>query len=348
MNNISKLALLVSTIVSTQAFALEQGKFQVDGYGKLGASSQLDADENGQLGNREYKNKDFSIYENTKAGVQLGYGITQNISVHGEVKGFFQGHDAKANIEQLNVQAKYGQFDATLGRMRLPLYMNSLSIDNDFANASFAGPRLFNQEQELSNFDGAKIGITKRLKSGDFNANVMYGIADNRESGIYNGKETIVNKVDVENIIGVDASLVSKFGKFRIAHFQADVGAHDQKELTKMNTTSMGYAYNSGTLFANAEVALDQSDAKNVGDITKGYVTVGTRYNKFVPSITYSQRTQDVINSENNTAKDIELGLAYDVNENIRIKTSYEYVKTKSAGQNLDDNVVNLGVAFKL
>lgn len=351
MKNISKLALLVAAGISAQAFALDKGEFSVGGYGKLGASSQLDADKAGQVQLNSQTDEDFTIYQNTKAGINLGYGITNNISVHGEVKADFQGHDAHIDIEQLNVQADFGKVDATLGRMRTPLYMNSLSLDDDFANASFAGPRFFTQNEAFDNFDGAKVGFTQELQAGKFNTNVMYGIAKDREVGTYDKftNNTLVTKYDAENIIGVDANLATKFGQFRVAYFQADFGFAGAK-LEESTTTSFGYAYDSGKVFANAEIALDQAD--NLTDVTKGYVTVGTRYGQWTPSVTYSQYTSEVVGESDPTGRDIEVGLAYDVNKNIRFKTSYEYIKQENDVLNRfdkqDDNVVNLGVAFKL
>lgn len=335
MNKLNKVALTVAAILSSQAYAGNAGKFDVEVYGKLGAATQLDADENESISDR--LSDDFKIYEDTKAGVKLGYGITNDISVHTEIKTDFQGEDLDVRIQELYVKGELDQFEAKLGRVRTPLYMNSTIQDDDFKLHSYRGVRFFDTARaELETVDAVSIGLKEKMQAGKFELNALVGEAKDRDFEFSDSGVQTETTYESENVWLVRGQLASQFGKFHLGHLEADTGKKDST-LVEFKSTSFGYAYDSGTWFVDAEIAREKEDEV---DTDKYYGTVGYSMDKLTPSLTYVESEED--GSEKQTS--IEFNIGYDVTDNVKFKTSFEKVDMGS----YDDDIFSLGLAFKL
>lgn len=366
MNKVSKIALLVSSVLSAQAFAAETGKLDVEVYGKAGVATQLDADTNGSLDSRT--DEDISAYEDSKIGLKLGYGFNKNFSIHTEIKSDFEGHDAVVRIQELYLKADIEKFDMEIGRLRTPLYMNSTVQDDDFALNTYRGVRgfstqsqvintidgktVFSPEAALETMDGISLGFTNELSFGQAEVRVLAGQAKDRDHGVWveASNDTVSFKTDAEKILGGSLALSTEFGKFRLAYLETEIEDID------FDSLSFGYGLEKGNFFADAEVAMENIGGYTTGsdpisgnfatdtEVRKGYVTLGMHLGQFTPSVTYSQK--EVEFSENNADEfaAVEAGVSYNIYKNMKLKAAYEHVEY---GNDLDDSIVSLGMAAK-
>lgn len=340
MNKFNVLTIAIGALLSTQSFAANKG-FDVETYGKVGGSMLTDGDKDfGDSFTHDRLSDDFRGYEDSKAGVILNYGFNKNFSVNSEIKGHFQGEDFEIELQELYFKAEKKGFDAEIGRMRTPLYMNSTIQDDDFSLNTYRGVRGFSTERtSLETFDGVSLGITEKLQAGKLELRGLVGISKDRDYGFYNSNRNTNDDIsfESENIWQVEGNLSNKFGKFRLSHLEADTGVKDF-DLNEFESTAMGYSLNTGTWFIDVELAKEES--ANI-ETEKGYTTLGYTVDKqVVPSLTYSQ--VDTEGSE--TLRSVELGIKYTINKNVIVKTAYENIDQGD----VNDNVFSLGVAFKL
>jgi len=354
MNKFSKVALLVSAAISAQTFAADAGKLDIEVYGKVGTTAQLDADELGQLDSRT--DEDFKAYQDSKLGLKLGYGVNKNFSIHSEIKADYESKDVEVRLQELFVKAEVGRLDLEVGRFRTPLYMNSVNQDNDYELNTYRGVRGFSTQDEttihsaLETVDGFSIGFNNDLSFGKSEVRAFAGQAKDREHGTFNGSETFSFETTADNIFGLESSIDSEFGKIRLAYLEADIFVTANEvstETLSFDSLSLGYKFTKNQFFVDAEVALEELAIENPvfeGDkveTRKGYVTMGMNVGALTPTVTYSHEKTEFVDEP---FKSVEVGFAYDVHKNVRLKTAYEYV---DMGNNVDDTVVSIGAAFK-
>lgn len=382
MNKISKLTLLVSSVLTTQAFAFEVGDAKIDVYAKGGFTSQLDGN-NDEVGKNEQvhanTNDDFSGYEDSKVVVKLDYDFNKNFGLAGEVKSFYegQGDDYAIRMQELYAKFSFGDFDAEVGRMRTPLYMKSVHQDDDFALNTYRGVRGFSTaETALETLDGGSVAYTSKTKAIKSEVRFIAGVAKNRDqygylyTGANRDAEASGFETSAEDVYGLTINSETKFGDFRAAAWYArlsdprfgfiayelDTGtgaqAHEGLETVKADYSlyTLGYSVNKGKFFADAEIALETLDDT---EFRKGYVTTGLKLGNLIPSVTYSQTEVEFTDVEDSMS--VETALTYHVNDNIRLKAAYEYLEYRAgnghrdsfSAENLDDQIVSLGVAVK-
>lgn len=380
MNKISKLTLLVSAALTTHAFAFEVGDAKIDVYAKGGFTSQLDGN-NDEDGKNEQvhanTNDDFSGYEDSKVGVKLDYDFNKNFGLAGEVKSFYEGEDYTIRLQELYAKFRFGNFDAEAGRIRTPLYMNSVHQDDDFALNTYRGVRGFSTEgTALETLDGGSIAYTSKTRTIKSEVRFIAGVAKDRDqydylyTGANRDAEASEFETSAESVYGLTINTETKFGDFRAAAwyaklsdprfgfiaYETDTGTGNQAHLgletenADYSLYTLGYSVNKGKFFADAEIALETLDDT---DFRKGYVTTGLKLGNLIPSVTYSQTEVEFTDVEDSMS--VETALTYHVNDNVRLKAAYEYLEYRAgnghrdsfSAENLDDQIVSLGAAVK-
>lgn len=343
MKNFCKTVLATSILISGTSFAAEADRFNVELYGKLGGTV-------GESDTSIFSDRvedGFSMYEDTKIGLNLGYKFNKQLSVYGEIKSDFQGQDLDIRLQELYVKGELGKFNAELGRFRTPVYMNSEIQDNDFLLKTYRATTLFSTDQSaLETTDGISVGFENKLGFGDVELNALYGVAKDREFKSYNSLTDDSEKFDVESsgTYQVEGLVKTKFGKFRVAYLGAELsddtvaGLKDQD----FSSVSMGYAYDSGALFVEGEYALETLGNNDELEYDKYRVLAGYQVMKFTPYVSYSALLFDDNSSADTDA--IEAGVSYDFHKNIKFKAAAERFDNGTD----DEMIYSFGVAAKI
>lgn len=336
MKKLSMVAISVAAALTSQAYASEVGQFDVSVYGKVGATTQTNQDTAGVPTLDTRTDEDFDGYQDSKLGVKIGYGINSQLSVQSEIKGDFEGKEEQSRIQELYLQAQSGAYELQVGRMTTPVYMDSQSVSDDFALHSYRGVRGFSVEDTaLESIDGVSISLDTNVGGHETVLRAYTGETDGRIQGSFDESkgETTTTTTDAKNVWGLEAKMATQYGHFRASHIEAEVD-----EVTFRNT-SLDYSVTHGMTFVDASVS--KEDSKNV-EYKKGFVTVGAEFGKLTPSVTYSRIDADSDSVED--TETVELGLAYQVSTDFKLKTAYEHVDyetSKSA------EVFSLGAAFR-
>lgn len=340
MKKFCKTIIATSILISGAAFAAEADRFDVELYGKLGGTvGETDGFKSDRI------EDGFSMYEDTKIGLNLDYRLNNHFSAHGEVKSDFQGQDLDIRLQELYVKGQYGHFNAELGRLRTPVYLNSEIQDDDFALKTYRANSLFSTDQSaLETTDGISVGFENKLGFGDLELNALYGVAKDREYKTYDFTTDETNDFEVESngTYQVEALVKSKFGKFRVAYLGAEISNGGILVDQDFSSVSMGYAYDSGALFVEGEYALETLGDNDEIEYDKYRALVGYQVMNFTPYVSYSAVLFD--QSSTLDTDSIEAGLSYDIHKNIKLKAAAERFDNGSD----DEMIYSFGVAAKI
>lgn len=337
MNKINTLALIVSSVVASQAFAAEADRFGVELYGKLGVThGETDGFVSDQI------EDGFSGYEDSKIGVLADYRINDMFAVHGEIKTYFEGRDIALGLQELYISGDMGHFGFEAGRLRTPLYMNSEMQDQDFSLNTYRVSRGFSTEQTpFETVDGASLGFKNDIPVGHFELNGLVGVAKDREIKTYSfvADDSVKTDLDTDLVWQVETTLDTEFGTLRAAHLKAnDIDVGNNNLALDFDSTSVGYAYNSDKLFVEAEVAKESFEDVD-SDKLRG--AVGYHVHGFTPYIAYSEVDYDESNSRDMTT--MEAGVSYQINRYAMVKGAYENVEIGDT----DENVYSIALVGK-
>lgn len=330
----------MSVMAASQATAAGSNDFDVEVYGKLGAA--MNTDEGFQVSDRT--NEDLSVYSDTKLGLKLGYEISNNFSAVAELKSDFQGQDVDVRAQELYFKAENKMFNTEIGRMRTPVYMNSEIQDDDFALKTYKGARFFSTEQTaLETVDGISVGYNTKLQAGKLELNALYGISKDRQFKYYDdaSNDSTEYTFEAEDVVQFEGLISTTYGDFRFAYLEANID--DSKIVddlfVEFDSSSIGYTYDSGSLFVTGELALENRDDV---EQEKGYATIGYKTGAFTPYATYASLDVD---GDAEAQTSIEAGFGYELNENVALKASYEMLENIGGTADSENDVVSLAVA---
>lgn len=312
--------LAVIAMASTSAHALEQGDHTFNGFGTLGLTYM-----GGEADGRGYGiNGQIDDQVNgdalTRLGVQASYGVTDDISVTGQLVA-----KAVQDTWKLSPEWLYGayrlndNFTFRAGRLRVPVYMYSEVLDVGYAYPWLSLPNDVYDNIDLTNYEGVDMLYTRETSLGQFNMQIGAGQAENRKSFIY-GDMTDIDYKDIRTIgMGLKTDM---YGSFNASLSEADVSIAQGKPLAG-RFTSLGYQYDDGVWVANAE----NTDLVIEGpgnDNESFYVMGGRRFGSFLAHVTYGGQVDD----DEGKQRSMTYGLNYNVSPTVTLKGEYKHVET--------------------
>lgn len=351
MKKLTTVALMVSTILSTQAFAGKNDELQLEVYGKAGftqdQSNDLISAYSKEIGDKtgDYDHivqDDWTAFRDTRLGLKAGFHFNKMFSVHAEGQLDYEAEEVRFDLKEAYLRAEKNGFNTEFGRMRTPLFMHSEIQDDDFAMNTYKENLFFSTRNTgLETVDGLSLGYEQKFGKGILEINALYGIAEDREDVYFSyvhDKAIDVNYNDFEQIAQLEGIYKTKYGFFRVAQTLLetdDVTTH---------VTGIGFQQNFNKITFESEAAL--TTIEQVADTE--YDSLDWRalliYNAYdlKPYVQYASKQKD---QEQKKAESLDFGLSYEASKNIALKASYEVIKHDA--RDFDDEVVSLAIAFK-
>ncbi len=280
---------------------------------------------------REFTEK-LNYSTDTRAGLQADFKISDDWSAT------IQGVATAFDEWQTEVEWAFIKYQATneisfrAGRLRLPLYYYSESLDVGFAYPWVRPPVGF-YITSLADYEGADAHY--RFYNGDFTHHLSLFVGAT-EGTFPNGITT-----SIEEIWGGNYLLNYQNFGFRLAFTKSDISIDfsnvpflsflgQQDDQASQYIT--GFMYTGENLYTLVELSYAESEWNVVREGKQSHATVGYQLGRWMPYATYSFTEAEnahkaqypqifkPINLENNS-----LGIRFDASANINIKFQYDY-----------------------
>lgn len=365
-------AAIVSVLASTPAQAI-----QFDGFMTAGASKIVTIDDKdkgniylGGLGDRGIT-EDLTFEKDTRFGLQISSDITENMSVVAQVLGRGDQGNFNAIIEWAYID--YELHDTTsihVGKIKQPVY-----LVNDYIEVGYAYPwirppqEVYYSNNPLNTVNGIELLLQFPVGRGTLSFQPYLG--SNRDD-IPNGGGAYF---EAENIYGMDIKYSGRGYAVHASSFQCEVkiiGQPFQVENTLLGTVEVGLGDSKGDCYVgstgfNLDLAnfvvyaewqkrtTDETLSRAFGDTEAYYATLGYRFGKWLPHITYASvdgkasvvglpadGAVEVVGPAGNPATgfnvnfpvaiqtSITAGLRYEVNDSAALKVEYMVVDVET------------------
>ena len=350
MNKLTTTALVISAILSTQAFAGKKDELQLELYGKVGFTQDQEGEMHGAYSTSinnglDYDHvvqDDWTAYRDTRVGLKAGFNISKNFSVHAEGQLDYEAQEVRFDLKEAYLRADKKQFSVEAGRMRTPLYMHSEIQDDEFAMNTYKENIFFSTRgKAFETVDGASFGYEQKFGKGKLELNALYGVAENREDVYYGfvSEETFDHEhLDYDQIAQVEALYKTKHGVLRGAYTLLDT------ENTSTKISGIGFQQNFSTITFESEAALEQKEVNGIDedDVLAWRALLAYNAYSIKPYAQYASEQED---GHNGKTESIDFGLNYEIFEYATAKASYELIKDDEL--DFEDEVVSLAIAFK-
>lgn len=250
-----------------------------------------------------YNNR-FSVMPESRAGVQLQYTLTPDLNFVGQV--VVRGADTNPNVQWAYFSYKINdQWEAHLGRQRLPLYYYSLFQDVGFAYPWVnVPPELYGWE--VTNYDGATLRYHNSFGNTNLTSSVFGGQEVLGHSLFFSMYQPGDTDVSWKHIFGVDAEINN--GPLTVRGVYIQSGKSDSNSqidsTSEANQKFYGLAVNLDfdSWFVLSEVTEQKVDPSNVTPtytLTAPASTIGAgwRIGKWTPFVNYALFTQHSTNT---------------------------------------------------
>ena len=203
------------------------------------------------------------------------------------------------------------------GRMRLPVYMMSDTLDVNYANPWIRPPVEVYGSNPLSgmNLDGVDLlwrpttgpvswliqpfyGMTRfNVRGGpSFDSNDMYGSQVSASWGDFTLRGAAMHLDGVLHYPKINTEVIPALQA--LCGYTRDLAACQQAAGLKANGHPMvigtlGLAWDNGDYFVNSEYAMRDSQYLSPSDNSSWYLTLGTRLNKWTPYVSYARLTNN-------------------------------------------------------
>ncbi len=319
------LGLAMACLAAAPAFALDQGEYQLNGFGTLGLT-YLGGEEKGRsYGINGQTTDSWRFDELSRLGGQLRYGLTDNTDVTAQVIAKAQHDSWEVNLEWLYLSHHVSdRLMLRAGRLRNPVYMYSEALDVGFTYPWIRLPDEVYHQVQITNYEGVDFIYTLPLSYGSFSIQANAGQALNRDYFFYDTTEDM----DYRNIAGASVALATNnFGTLRLSYSEADLTLDGVLRSTlddvKGKFTSLGYQYDNGTwITANEATRLVVEGL--IPTKNAFYLMGGRRFGDFLPHLTYAQL------DEQSGGRQVSwtYGLNYNLLPNVTLKGEYKRVDT--------------------
>lgn len=345
MNKRHLLSLTVC-LASLPAVAVEQGEYRFNGFGtagitRMGGESNLDYGIQGQT-NDGWRGDQLS-----KLIVQLQYGITDTLSVTGQLGTKPTQDSWRAGPGNLYL-AWQANDNLTLrgGRLATPVYMYSETLNVGFSYPWLRLPEEVYSLVQVANHDGGDLLYDHATDFGVLSFQVSGGQAIKRD--YYALDDTY--DLDYRNVFASNLSLsTDNFGTFRIGYAEAGLQTTIDSDIRlapgapvtpnvvlstydgqKGKFTSLGHQYDNGTWLSAAEAVRLSVEKDGLAETNAFYVMVGRRFNDFLAHVTYGQ-----LDEPSGRQVSMTYGLNYSITPTVTLKGEYKRVDTSQG----DDSI---------
>jgi hypothetical protein len=311
--------------------------------------------------------------------IQVSGEINDKMSATGQIiaRGS-EDYNAKFEWAYLTYQAS-DKIDISAGRLRLPLFLYSESLDVGYSYHWISAPQTV-YNVAFNNLDGVRVSYSTYASGLDIVAQAAYGVIDNELASL-RADDTYLISFQAGNDT-IKGRFVYGSGKATLNNpeinaalapaFQVDPVLGDllQANQDKSEFTGVSLSFDNFTWFASAEYTTTVTDDSLFADITSFYVTVGGRFGKLTPSFTYEESSSDdkikfldrvsqypapiqaaitplVVGLQASQFRDYNistLGLRYDFDAQIALKG--EIMAVDNSFEGTDDTVVKFAVNY--
>ncbi|MBD2836465.1 porin [Pseudomonas sp. JM0905a] len=330
---------LASLIASAPAFALEQGEHRFNGFGTAGLTYLGGEDAGRSYGINGQTTDSWRGDQLSKLGAQLQYGLSDTLGVTVQATAKPEQDTWKANLEWAYLSwAATDGLTLRAGRLRLPVYMYSETLDVGFTHPWVRLPDEVYSQVQLSNYEGGDILYTLPVSIGSLNVQVAGGQAVNRNIFALDD----LYDIDYKKVFAANVSLeTTDFGTVRVGYAEADIDADVTASVSvpggvpasvgfkrldqqKAKFTSIGYQYDDGTWISTNEWTSNNSEADQEGSIDAFYLMGGHRFGAVLLHLTYAQLDEDAGRQTSWT-----YGVNYNLAPTVVLKGEYKRVDTR-------------------
>ena len=337
-------AAIVSVLASTPAQAI-----QFDGFMTAGASKIVsidDADKGniyiGGLGDRGIT-EDLTFEKDTRFGLQVSSDITDNMSVVAQVLGRGDQGNFNAIIEWAYIDYEFHDTTSVhVGKIKQPVY-----LVNDYIEVGYAYPwirppqEVYYANNPLNTVNGIELLLQFPVGHGTLSFQPYLG--SNRDE-IPNGGGAYF---EAENIYGIDVKYSGRGYAVHASNFQCEVKVIGQPFVTSAalvggtvevdlggskgdcNVSSTGFNLDMANVVVYAEWqkrTTDETLSRAFGDTESYYATLGYRFGKWLPHLTFAsiEGEASTVGLPTNGAAEVVSGPAtgFNINFPIAIQTS--------------------------
>ena len=333
---------LAGLIASTPAMALDQGEYRLNGFGTAGITRLGGEDDGRSFGVSGQTTDAWRGDQLSRLGGQIQYGLTDTLGVIVQTTLKPEQDTWKGNLEWAYLS--WGASDGlTLraGRLRLPVYMYSETLDVGFTHPWLRLPDEVYSQVQLSNYEGGDLLYTLPLGIGALSFQVAGGQAVNRNLFAMDD----LHDIDYKKIFAANVSLeTSDFGTLRVGYAEADIdtdltasvvtpgGAPASIDFLSLDRqkgrfTSIGYQYDDGTWISSNEWTRNNTEGDQQGSIDAFYLMGGRRFGDVLMHVTYAQLDEDIGRQSSWT-----YGVNYNLTPTVVLKGEYKRVDTRDNG----------------
>lgn len=338
------LLSLAVCLASLPALAVEQGEYQFNGFGTVGVThmggeSDLDYGMQGQT-NDGWRGDQLS-----KLAVQLRYGITDTLSVTGQLgtKPVQDSWEVGPGNLYLAWQAN-DNLTLRGGRVGTPIYMYSETLNVGFSYPWLRLPEEVYSLVQVASHDGGDVLYNRSTDIGTLSFQVAGGQAIKRD--YYAIDDT--HDFDYRSVFATNLALsTDNFGTFRIGYAEADVQVTVDDTIINVfgnpeNVTfrefdgqkgkfsSMGHQYDDGTWLSAAEAVKLTIEQDDEAETNAFYIMGGRRFNDYLAHLTYGQLDQPSGRQVSMT-----YGLNYSITPTVTLKGEYKRVDTSQSDESI-------------
>jgi hypothetical protein len=337
-----RLLPLAICLATAPAFALEQGEYRFNTFGTvgfthMGGESGLDYGIQGQT-NDGWRGDQLS-----KLAVQLRYGITDTLSVTGQLgtKPVQDSWEVGPGNLYLAWQAN-DNLTLRGGRLGTPIYMYSETLNVGFSYPWLRLPEEVYSLVQLTSHDGGDVLYNRTTDIGTLSFQVAGGQAIGREQ--YALDE--MHDIDYRDVFASNLALsTDNFGTFRIGYAEADLKitvddvvdtrvagirnvALVQYDGNKGKFSSIGHQYDNGTWLTAAEavklsIENNSKTGESEAETNAFYIMGGRRFGDYLAHVTYGQLDEPAGRQVSMT-----YGLNYSITPAVTLKGEYKRVDT--------------------
>jgi hypothetical protein len=338
------LLSLAVCLASLPALAVEQGEYQFNGFGTVGVThmggeSDLDYGIQGQT-NDGWRGDQLS-----KLAVQLRYGITDTLSVTGQLgtKPVQDSWEAGPGNLYLAWQAN-DNLTLRGGRLGTPIYMYSETLNVGFSYPWLRLPEEVYSLVQLTSHDGGDVLYNRSTEIGTLSFQVAGGQAIKRDHYALDDMQ----ELDYRDVFATNVALsTDNFGTFRIGYAEADLkitldetitnvfGAQENVQFNALDAqkgkfSSIGHQYDDGTWLSAAEAVKLTIERDDDAETNAFYIMGGRRFGDYLAHVTYGQ-----LDESSGRQVSMTYGLNYSITPTVTLKSEYKRVDTSQSDESI-------------
>ena len=338
------LLSLAVCLASLPALAVEQGEYQFNGFGTVGVThmggeSDLDYGMQGQT-NDGWRGDQLS-----KLAVQLRYGITDTLSVTGQL-----GTKPTQDSWEVGPGNLYLAWEANdnltlrAGRLGTPIYMYSETLNVGFSYPWLRLPEEVYSLVQLTSHDGGDVLYNRSTDIGTLSFQVAGGQAIKRDHYALDD----IHDIDYRKVFAANLALsTDNFGTFRVGYAEADIqltvdevitnvgGAQEYRVFNALDAqkgkfSSVGHQYDNGTWLSAAEAVKLTIENDNDAETNAFYIMGGRRFGDYLAHVTYGQ-----LDESSGRQVSMTYGLNYSITPTVTLKGEYKRVDTSQGDESI-------------